>query len=135
MANKKVKKDIVDNRFNIDFFEFAFLVEACIPPRPIARSMFWDKVCNYYYHQLTPDERSRLFDWITRNLCFKMENEDCRFFYARYNPENQYRATCVNNGKTEIFDCFLIGKTYYTSKSTSLNEKFIKEVTQINTCK
>ena len=27
--------------FEIDFFELAILAEACIPPRPIARAMFW----------------------------------------------------------------------------------------------
>ena len=134
MANKKVKKDIVVNRFNIDFTEFAFLVEACIPPSPIARSMFWDKVCGYYYHLLTADERIKLFEWITRNRSLKMENEDCRFFYSRYNPENQYRATCVYNGKTEMIDCFLMDDRYYTSKGTSIVEEYIKEVTRINAC-
>lgn len=31
-------KHVLANRFNIVFFEFSFLVEACIPPRPIARA-------------------------------------------------------------------------------------------------
>ena len=65
---KKVKKTNTEtiNRFNIDFFEFSFLVEACIPPRPIARAMFWDDVINKYYHVLTDNERQRLFEWINR---------------------------------------------------------------------
>lgn len=44
-----------DNRFSIDFIEFSFLVEACIPPRPIARTYFWGQVIDKYYHVLTVD--------------------------------------------------------------------------------
>ena len=50
-------------RFEIDFFEFSFLVEACIPERPIARTMFWHNVIDKYYHELTDDERARLFEF------------------------------------------------------------------------
>jgi hypothetical protein len=54
------------SNFTIDFFELAFLVEACIPPRPIARSMFFDDVSDIHYHKMTKEERQRLFDWIIR---------------------------------------------------------------------
>mgnify|MGYP003344447537 FL=1 len=82
------------NRFNIDFFEFSFLVEACIPPRPIARSLFWQDVINKYYNVLTQDERDRLYEWINRNPCMvsslNQQNEDCLWFNARFDKENQY---------------------------------------------
>ena len=68
-------------RFDIDFFEFSFLVEACIPPSPIARAMFWRDVVDKYYHVLTPAERSKLFNWIGNIYSFErgMEEgeEDC----------------------------------------------------------
>ena len=43
----------MENKFNIDFFELCFLAEACIPPRPIARAMFWDTLINEHYYNLT----------------------------------------------------------------------------------
>jgi len=39
--------------FQIDFFELAFLAEACIPPRPIARMMFWQHLTDYYITRTT----------------------------------------------------------------------------------
>ena len=53
--------------FNIDFFELSFLAEACIPPRPIARTYFWQNLSKVYWYQMTENERERLFEWINRN--------------------------------------------------------------------
>ena len=93
-------KHVLANRFNIDFFEFSFLVEACIPPRPIARAMFWDDVINKHYNVLTENERERLFEWVNR--CYGMEhglenkNEDCLLFNARFDKENQYKIKILS---------------------------------------
>lgn len=94
------------SRFPIDFFEFSFLVEACIPPRPIARSVFWEDVINKYYHVLTSDERCRLYEWISRNIYFDVTNEDYALFSARYNPENQWQVKTSHKGKEEVVECF-----------------------------
>ena len=116
------------SKFEIDFFEFSFLVEACIPPVPIARSSFWDKVCNYYYHQLSADERNRLFEWITRHPGFKrsMENgnEQCRAFYYRYNKDNQYRV--ITDDGTE-FNCFKVGDEFYTIYTEDFKQSVVSE--------
>ena len=123
------------NRFNIDFFEFSFLVEACIPPRPIARAMFWDDVINKHYHDLTKNERERLFEWINR--CYGMEhgieikNEDCLLFNARFDPENQYEVTSEYKGKTDTHKCFLWQEKYHISKNTSIEAKYITGTTKI----
>ncbi len=118
-----------DRKFCIDFFEFAFLVEACIPPNPIARSMFWDRVVEEHYHELTDDERARLYEWIGRNPAYQhgleRGNEGCQLFEARFNPETQYRVTATFEGKTETYDCFLLNGKYHTSKSTSVVEEYI----------
>ena len=120
------------SKFEIDFFEFSFLVEACIPPVPIARSSFWDKVCNDYYHQLSANERSRLFEWISLNPRFKdslqMDNKQCRVFWHRYNPECQYSVTTDGD---VITDCFLMDGKYYIKCTESYaswvaEEKIIK---------
>lgn len=123
------------NRFNIDFFEFSFLVEACIPPRPIARSMFWDDVINKHYHTLTENERERLFEWINR--CYGMEhglenkNEDCLLFNARFDPDNQYIVTSEYKGSTDIHKCFLWQGKYHLSKTTSIEKKYIVKTEKI----
>jgi len=122
-------------RFEIDFFEFSFLVEACIPPRPIARSMFWDKVIDVYYHELAKDERERLYEWINKNYAFqeslKNENEDCLIFNARYNPDTQYEIETEFKGKTEKHHCFLYNDRYHTSLTTSIQPEYIKNINKL----
>ena len=124
-----------NNRFNIDFFEFAFLVEACIPPRPIARAMFWDDVINKHYHVLTKDERERLFDWVNKNgfmeSGIEKHNEDCLLFNARFDKDNQYSAKILYNGDEETLDCFKWHNRYHTSKSSSILEEYIIEINKI----
>lgn len=122
----------MENRFNIDFFEFAFLVEACIPPRPIARASFWDDVINKHYHVLTENERERLFDWINR--CYGMEhgletqNEDCLLFNARFDPNNQYKVKTQYRGEESEIDCFKWKNKYHISKTTSIDENYILDI-------
>lgn len=118
-----------ENRFNIDFFEFSFLVEACIPPRPIARAMFWNDVIDKYYHVLTEEEIEKLYEWINKNPIFqyslKNNNEDCLVFNARYNPENQYKVKTLYKNKEEIINCFKFNDKYHISKNTSINEDYM----------
>lgn len=131
MKNTKLNNN-ESNRFNIDFFEFSFLVEACIPPRPIARSMFWDKVCDNYYHILTLEERAKLLEWIRRNPNFDETNEDCAYFAARYSIENQYNVICDYNNKIEQIECFKFKERYHINKTTTIDEQFIKNINLIN---
>lgn len=130
------KKEV--NRFNIDFFEFSFLVEACIPPRPIARSMFWADVINKHYHVLTEGERERLFEWISKNDGFKYSlergNEDCELFVARFDKDNQYSVTTNYKDKIETHHCFKFKQRFHTSINTSIQEEYITEVKKMN-CK
>jgi hypothetical protein len=119
------------SRFDIDFFEFSFLVEACIPPRPIARAMFWQNVCDKYYYVLTQEERTKLFEWIQKNPCFDLNNEDCKLFYDRYNPDNQYSVTTEYNNIVEFVECFLHNGRYHTKSNVSINEDYIKEIKKI----
>ena len=120
------------SRFNIDFFEFSFLVEACIPPRPIARAMFWDDVIDKHYNTLTDNERGRLFEWINRNPCMQdgieEGNEDCLLFNARFNPDNQYKVHTNYNDKLEVYNAFKLNDRYYIKKNTSIEDKYIVKV-------
>jgi hypothetical protein len=130
----KKKKEEKKPRFNIDFYEFSFLVEACIPPRPIARAMFWDRVIDVYFFEMTENERQRLFEWINRNCYFqenvKKREEDCMWFYNRFNPDNQYIITSDFNGEIETNQCFLHKNRneiehYYIKKNVFVSEEFI----------
>lgn len=115
-------------RFDIDFFEFSFLVEACIPPVPIARMSFWYDTIDKYYNVLTENERGRLFQWIQFNPEFDIKNEECLVWYNRYNPDNQYQIETTDN---QIFVCFLHDDKYHTKRNTSINPDFIKKIKKI----
>lgn len=121
-----------DNRFIIDFFEFSFLVEACIPPRPIARTWFWRQVIDKYYHVLTIDERQKLYEWINLNPVFKdgieKGNEDCLLFNYRYNPDNQYVVKTLFKGREESVECFKIGEIYHVNINSHICDEFIIDV-------
>jgi hypothetical protein len=119
-------------RFKIDFWEFSFLVEACIPPRPIARAMFWDNVINEYYHELTHDERARLHEWVNRNPsmqhALEHNNEDAIQFNLRYDPDNQYEVRTEYKGKVEIVQAYKDGDRYYIEIDKWISPEFIKEL-------
>lgn len=133
---KKKAKETPNNRFDIDFFEFSLLVEACIPPRPIARAYFWQQVIDKYYHVLTSNERAKLFAWVNRNPSMEdgieNQNEDCLMFNAIFNPDNQYRARVVFEGKESEVDCFKWKDCYYTSTRSHINEQYIEDVVKYN---
>jgi hypothetical protein len=128
-------------KFKIDFFELSFLVEACIPPRPIARSMFWDEVINVYYHQMSWDERRSMFDWLSRNPTFTdglvAKNKQVEAFEARFNPDKQFMVYSNWNGDDVEHHCFLLDGKYYVeyyagSRSRWIASEFILRVEKID---
>lgn len=116
------------SKFKIDFFELCFLAETCIPPTPIARACFWNKLIDKYYFQLSDSESKKLFDWIRTNNKFNINNEDCILFYDRFNPKNQYQVKTNFNDKIEITDCFLHDGKYYKAINRYIADKYIIEV-------
>lgn len=135
---KKVGKRYIEletPRFPIDFFEFSFLVEACVPPRPIARSMFWHDVINKHYHTLTQNERERLFEWINRNHSMQSGiedgNEDCLVFNARFDPSNQYNVHTNFGKESKIIEAFSWQNRYHTAINISINEDCITKVEKV----
>lgn len=118
--------------FTIDFFELMFLTEACIPPRPIARSMFWERLINEIFYTLTPDQRKHLYLCMKRNDAYNPEtNEDCALFEARFNPDNQYKITTLvkstlKEGGQQLYYAFLWkDRKYYVAKDTFIDEGYI----------
>ena len=114
------------SKFTIDFFELMFLAEACIPPQPIARSMFWIDLCDKHYHEMSSDERKRLFDWLTPKI--DLSNEDCKYFYARFDPNNQYCLKATYQGETSEINCFLHDGKYTISHNCFIADEFIDKV-------
>ena len=121
--------------FTIDFFELAFLAEACVPPQPIARHCFWMDLCDKHYHAMTADERAKLYDWIKRSTELSgprtHDSEDYQYFLARYNPENQYSLDTDCIGMKEKIDAFLFKGKYHTKKNQWINEDYITKITKI----
>jgi hypothetical protein len=116
--------------FNIDFFELSFLAEACIPPRPISRAMFWQDLTRKYWEQMTEGERAHLFVWMNLNDWYKKSletEEDTQVFHARFDPDNQYEVTTKIKRKTEKHRAFKMGDRFYTGLNTFISEEYIIE--------
>jgi hypothetical protein len=113
------------NRFTIDFFELSFLVEACIPPTPIARHSLWLKVIDTYYEQLSQNKRDRLFEWVNRHGRMQggieNKNSECLLFNARFDKENQITVKT----KFGTFNCFKWKNKYYLNSKTFINKDTI----------
>ena len=117
--------------FQIDFFELAFLAEACIPPRPIARAMFWQSLTDKYWAQFTEGERIHLFEWLQKSWVYEesLEKEaDTQIFHARFNPDNQYMVKTNYEGKEEERRTFKMGDRYYIDSKSFVSEEYIMSV-------
>ena len=119
--------------FQIDFFELAFLAEACIPPRPIARAMFWQNLTKHYWGQMTEGERAHLFEWLNRNDWYKesLEKEiDTHVFHSRFNPDNQYMVKYKHENESGEKRAFKMFDRYYIGHDQWIAEEYITEVTK-----
>ena len=117
--------------FQIDFFELAFLAEACIPPRPIARAMFWQNLTDKYWEQMTEGERAHIFEWLQKSWVYEeslKEEEDTQVFHARFNPDNQYMVTTEKIGVTEVHRAFKMGDYYYIGRNTLILDDYIMSI-------
>ena len=92
MIDKKTKtpndaKPLLSDGFVIDFFELMFLAESVIPERPIARSMCFDDFSERHYHKMNEKQDCKFFEHVQKCHGFTLENEQCRHFFARFNPK------------------------------------------------
>jgi hypothetical protein len=122
------------SNFTIDFFELSFLAEACIPPRPIARTYFWQNLTRTYWNQMTENERARLFEWMQRNSYYEdslKNEEETQVFHARFDPDNQYMVHTNFHGVEDKRRAFKMGEKYYISRHTSIAEEYITSVEKL----
>ena len=121
--------------FKIDFFELCFLAQTCIPPVPIARTVFWHKLIDEYYHQLSQRQRDELFNWMRDESKYQMSfadgNKDVKIFDARYDPNNQYLLTCVppkSEDKPQEIEAFYYNERHHTAINTTIIEDYIIDI-------
>ena len=117
--------------FTIDFFELAFLVEACIPPRPIARAMFWQSLTDKYWEQMTEGERAHLFEWLQKSWVYEeslKEQEDTQVFHARFDPDNQYTIKVNYSGEESEHRAFKLNDNYYIGRNRWIADEYIISV-------
>jgi hypothetical protein len=121
--------DNTDNKFVIDFFELAFLTEACLPQSTIARHCFFMNVIDRYYHQMSWEQRKHFFQWIGKKL--NMEYEESQIFCARFNPDNQFNVTTFYEGKKLNIEAFLLKDRYWFASNKSVNDDYIESVEKL----
>ena len=125
-------KPLLNDGFIIDFFELMFLAESVIPERPIARSMCFDDFSERHYHKMTDNQRKQFFEHVQKCYGFTLENEQCRHFFARFNPKNQYLVSCFHNGKADEIVCYMFDEEYRTQKNRFVNRDYIKSVVRMH---
>jgi len=118
--------------YTIDFFELMFLAESVIPPATIARSMCFDDFSERHYHNMNNYQREQFMNHVMKCRNFDLENEQCRHFFARFNPLNQYNVTTFHNGKSEVHICYFYNDNYHTAKNRYASKEYIKEVVRIH---
>lgn len=114
--------------FNITLLELMFLADTMIPPQSISRSICFDSFSDVHYHNMTKDERIQFFNHVQKHPSFNLENEQCRHFFSRFNPKNQYHVSCFHNGKADIHEAYMFNEEYITAKNKRINPDYIKSV-------
>ena len=120
--------------FKIDFFELAFLAEACIPPRPIARAVFWQSLTSKYWYEMTEGERAHLFEWMQKSWVYEEslnEEEDTQVFHARFDPDNQYAIKVDYNGEESEYRAFKLNDNYYIGRNRWVADEYIVSVKKL----
>lgn len=124
----------IERTFKIDFFELAFLAEACIPPRPIARMMFWQHLTDKYWDEMSDAQRAHLWNWLQKNPWYEeslAKEEETQMFHARFDPDNQYIVKYNYNKENGEKRAFKMGDRYYTKRNTWIGEEFIINVEKL----
>jgi len=121
--------------FTIDFFEFCFLCASCIPPQPIARTVFWHRITDVYWEIMTEEERVRLFEYLNQDSRYQQglseKQGDIVIFHSRFNPDNQYTVRTNFNNKEEEHRAFKMGDNYFVSSNRRIGNEYIVHVEKI----
>lgn len=114
--------------YTIDFFELMFLAESVIPPKAIARTVCFINFSEKAYHIMNDTERKMFFEHVTRQPTFNLSNKDCAHFYARFNPDNQYKVTSLAENQSIDNFCYIFNGKYHINESIYIPEEYILNV-------
>lgn len=121
-----------DKQFQIDFFELLFLSESVILNQPIARSQCFDDFSEVHYHKMSTDQRESFFNFVQKHPNFSLENEQCRHFFARFNPKNQYLVGCFHKGIATKHILYFYNDKYHSSIQAFASPEYIKSIVRIH---
>lgn len=63
---------------------------------------------------------------------FDLNNEQCRHFFTRFDPKNQYEVTVFLNGEESNHICYLYNDYYHTSMYVFVAPEYIKKIVRIH---
>jgi hypothetical protein len=84
------------------------------------------------FHQLTPRERSRVFEIISSPSFAKKSGTDLRLMKTRFDPANQYRVKTLFQGKEEVYDCFRFEGRFHIGTQLILKESYITGIARLS---
>jgi hypothetical protein len=86
-------------------------------------------VIDRYYFQMILKKREHIFVWITPKL--NMKHQESNFFYATYNPENQYLVKTLCQEKEEDVEAFLFDEKYMFTSVKEINEDYVLSIDKL----
>jgi hypothetical protein len=121
------------NKFEIGRLQLLALVRYYTPiTSPMgAITIFWDDMNNNYYHNMDNSFRESIFDVVTSDKKFDINFKYHKYFYERFNPDNQYRVTHTLYGEETQTDCYLSGKYYSLTRRDNIPESYITKIEKI----
>lgn len=125
------KEPKFSNSFVVNFDEFCILTEACIPTRPIARTMFFNKISDYYYNVFDDMQKEQMFNVVTKNKNFNIKDDDSAHFVARFSKDNQYKITTVYKGEIGVKLTYKLLERYHIDRITSILEEYITNIEKL----
>ena len=81
---------------------------------------------------MNENQRENFFNHVKQCAGFSLENEQCRHFYARFDPKNQYIVSCFYDGKAEDIPCYKFDGEYRITKNRFVQTEYIKNVVRSN---
>ena len=121
-----------DKQFSIDFFALMFLSDSVIGSQTIAKSQCFDDFSEIHYHKMNDQQREQFFDYVKKNPNFSLENEQCRHFFARFNPKNQYLVGCFHKGIATKHNLYFYNDKYHSSMQAFASPEYIKSIVRIH---
>jgi hypothetical protein len=76
-------------------------------------------------------QREQFFNHVRKCDGFDLEKEQCRHFYARFNPRNQFIITAFSKCRAGEHECFLFENQFRIAKNTFINRDYITKIVRV----